>query len=719
MSLERPATASTTQILGTLGSQVGISLATQVAVHLFHEWIGSSYSQANYRRHGELTRLYSEFLGREPPVQWQLDGQRRPKYRVRTQSWWDYARSLNHGKEQASEYHTQATSIGEHVTNYLSERARRWFGKGSPGDLLELFMSEWLEFAKSELLTYKYDETSITKLDARLRYLQKVQRHQDLFKVGFIRRRKDKFSVMESLRWELIECRQMAQTQALRECAREKFKVCRDTTTRLLLACINTIYYARVSPVHSESLNLRAYVDPDPHLPATHVSSYTKGLYARVKRTPTGALLQDVILMSGLEAFGKTALAGERPAETASFKPDFTPKPVARPAHNADLPKWLQDKEAHYLAETQKLAECVLRLARLKRLLEEVYDLTGKLGDVWAYGDRRGKLALKGLLFLLEKELGLFQERYSSLYEFQNTLRQAYTIRYHVRQDTPASLNFSRVDEEKEKIDQVVSPLKKAIVDLEEKMAAFSTEEVQRIDARKEQFYREVASRVQESYPMDFHRFELLVQPLTEEETVTAFGLNRPLLAEETVSAQESSSFMAACFGEESFAQWREKYFSRHAADYRQLASLLREFENLLQQPDSGRARAQEAGKIQEHLERMKKQAEAERPIWRLGWLFLNLGWPFKRGLNRKLNLVLQEFELLERDVRTSAESEAKTSQPGSILRSQRLLPNKDLSPLHYKNHKISIFNPKLVHPVVTGRVGEEKQWSLDTRYSP
>lgn len=682
-------------------TQVGLSLAAQAAVQagskLFEEFEGNRYSQADFYRYGELTRLFTHHLKPELPSQWTLNQNRRPTYRIRTYSWSSYTNDLGTSRGRTLRYYRQSALIAEQVSLYLTARSKRWFGKGSPGDLLELFMSEWLHFAIIELPNYQYDDESIKQLEKRIHYLESVERHPDIFKPGFIQRKKNKYDVMQSIRQELEDCKRLARVQSTQESARDLLNTCCVNTSKLLSASLNSIYYARTRRVYDQPLKLQNYLNPE----QSFLGKTTKGCYLAVASTHSGEILRDTAFMAGLDSFGEPPFDAERPLETDYFNPDFSPKEIKWATAKMDLPPWLKGEEVYYLKSTQKLAESLLRIAKLKRLLEQVCILAGDLGNVWAYGDKRGKLSLECLLFLLEKELQAFMTCYLIVYQTQNEKRRVYTQKVRGSQNTAENQNFNRVDIEKEAVQRWQEELLSTIQVLRGKMEGLTEVELGRIHERKGRMYKEVADFARQFYPNDYKsRFQLLDQDLTEEEAVAVFHLDKPLLDRGLIERQESG-FFTDLFPDESYISWRQSYFMNFQSEYRKLAGLFAQFERGLATIETFSRVSTLAGQINKQLERMKTQANFKRPTWRLGWLFLELGWPFNRGLNQKVDFLLSEFDLLNQDVKSQL-SESKfgagkasarlVPEPRMDTRTMLWLHRKKSEPVYYQNHQSSLF---------------------------
>lgn len=706
---ERPGSETTAHIVSRFATQAGISVVTHLAANFFEKFMGKSYSQNDFTRYVELKRVYAQTLGREAPYFWELDEHKQPTHRIVKQAWPDYLKGLREGKEQVGNYYSQMTSIAEQVTAYLAARGKRWFGRGQPGDLLDLFMLDWLNFAVNELPTYRYDESSIHKIRQRLRYLVKVQKHVSLFKVGFIKRKKRKFEVLETIKQELLECERMTREEAMRECAREKLQVCCQATAKLWLASINTLYYGRALTIYDEPLNLRGFIDPA----HTYLTSNARDLYPKVKNTHTGEMLHEILLFAGPETVGRQPVVTTQAFAPGYFNEDFSPKAMAWSSEKFDLPEWYRGKEAQarsYLNDTQRLAESILRLAKLKHLLEEVFDLTGRLGDLWVYGDQRGRLSLEGLLFSLEKELILFQERFEKLYQAQDTLRQDYVREKGIRLDKDVNQNFNKVDDQKDMIDGLYEPLKKAIKDLQAKLLEFSGEEVCRVDTRKEEFYQLVSNYIHYYYPGESHRFQLLDQPLINEEALFAFGFGRSCRDPEQSSRAVLPTLAQQNQVDRGFVHWRKNYFLQHKNDLINLGRLWLQFEKMRKLANSSQASIYLARQIRIHLSSMQRKVKAERPVWRLGWFYISLGWPFNRAVNRYIQRVVQDLMLLVEEVNSAMQVQPSSTGKSELGFHHLSVPFPQVAPAtrgvgyYYKN------NPHLCFAGAEGpTVGEEK----------
>jgi len=663
--------ASKKEIAVALAAGALGAAGTAVVISAIQKWAGKSYSEKNIARLSNLSHEFKRRLQRkEAPQFWDLTN---PHLPFGPGGWDSWIQELRDGREAATKFHTQKEAIVEHIETYLSERRKRWVGKGFHGDPIDLFMAEWLNFALTELPTYEYDDESRAKLDRRLAYLAAVDEHVNIFQIGWVTRRHNKFRVIDGIRQQLRECCRLAEIEALSACTRDSLSVMRAKMEELLLCGVKTLYYLRATPVHKVVLDLGAFaqIESDSAIKDKQAEVDYKKLR---DKTHTGAMLCEVIRFAGLEVFGKPtepkkdASQQEKEADPVYFDADFFPKKIVWQIEKADLPVWMSKKPqdvAKSMGKYQRLGESLLRLARLKKLVDDAFKLAGLCGDLWACGDKRGKQSLLGLLKLLSREIATFKERYTLLYHDQQGCKEAY-FRDVQRLEASADvcLNFAKVGKQKDKtVDKVLPALTATVNKLNEKIAAFSKDDIRNASKDKEDFYDHVTQYMNKYHPGCADEFEDLAKKPTREQELAAFHLDEPLLQEERVRVGTVRAFFSKWFPEQSFAAWRAEYYVRFQGEYKKLAEALLDFDKQLEPPLSGRQLPLAAAAVQKQLENMKQQAEAERPKWGWGWFYIRAGWPFKRSLNKQYGHLLAEFNRLAEDVNDSL-AEAKRPSP-------------------------------------------------------
>lgn len=631
---------------------VAVGTAAQVVVSIYDKIVGYSYSDADVKRLTELKHLYQETLQNMSPVFWELDNKNNPTHRLSQQKWANHVRQLTKGKHKVGRFYYQSNLIAEYAATYLEERAKRWFANGTPGDLLEQFMSEWIHFAINELPLFDFDEISIEKIYQRIKYLEKIQKHETLFSFGIVTRRRNKFDTMESIKQQLYAGAKLAAKESLRQCAREKLDICCSHTAGLLLSAAKSIYYARSTATYHEPLDLNCYSD------SRHAfqTSSAKKLYPQIKKTHTGCMLYEFISLAGLESFGTVNLEEKERTAATYFDRVFSAKPIIDKSQDFDLPPWIDQKEAlNYITQCQNIIERALRIAQLKKLIDSAYDLTGKIGDLWAYGDKEGKLSLEALLFLLEKELESYDQCFDNWYHHQNKLRHIYNLKYRINPNTEINLNFNKVDEQFEDFKKYLESLRRAIKDIHKKMNDFTEETVRRVNTKKKIFYRSVARYMKQYYPEQSLKYQEL-------ENCSLFDEEDKFPEEETAVLLKDTYY---AFDKrpltESHQKWRDNFIQKHRSIHLELQKLKIQFKAKVESQISLDEIYKVAFAIKEQVKILKNKAESERSQW--SWT--SMGWPFNQENEEYIDLVINDLNTLIKEIVAATRAEY-LSQPVS-----------------------------------------------------
>jgi hypothetical protein len=667
-------------------SAIPLGAAAQFALSAYEKIVGYEYSEFDIKRLVELKHLFQEILQNTAPISWELDDKKRPTHRISHHKWSDHVRQLAKGKHQIGRFHYQSSLIAEYAATYLAERGKRWIGSGRSGDLLEQFISEWIHFAIYELPSLSFDEESLQKIKQRIKYLEKIQKHEFLFKFGTITRRRNKFDTIESIKQQLYSSIELISKEALRQCAREKLEICCANSAGLLLAYAKATYYGRATVIYHEPLELQSFVDPD----NAFLTTSSKKTYPKIMATHSGAILHEVICLAGLEAFGAVGVTPKKPLKASYFEESFAPKKVEWATKDFDLPPWINKAQAiSYIMEHQQVAESALRVARLKNLVEIAYDLTGKIGDLWAYGDAEGKLSLNGLLFLLEKELDNFYQRFDHLYQFQNRQRHIYNLRYRVNPDNEINLNFNKVDEQHEDISKFYNLLKKAIKGIHDRMADYTEEDTRKINTKKTAFYKSVSNYMKQYYPEHCYKYELLMKA-SQVQGDSEYTQNEL----EALVEEESYSFCKSVNMEQQETEasktakaWKREFVFLYKKEHLELQKLKQEFRKKIDAQMPFADIRSSAMALKKQVDLLKVKAELERPVWSFG----SIGWPFKKNTRAKVDHMVNALDTLLKEVGASLGDETillnnpGVATPSSSAETMAALKNKEKERLSQK----------------------------------
>jgi hypothetical protein len=611
----------------TSNSSSPVDIHTKDTVNIFEKLIGTAYSELGKKHLLELKHLYADALQMPAPIFWDLDANDCPTHKIKSQKWSNYVRQIAQGKESVGHFYYQSSLIVDNAETYLLIREKRWIAGGYSGDLLQQFMAEWIHFAINDLPTWSFDEHSIARLQQRLLYLEKVQKHESLFKFGIIFRERNKFDTMESIKLQLVAAINLASKEALRECAREKFYNCRTRIERILLACVRLLYYARLTPVANEPLELQGFIGSD----TCFLTGVAKELYPKIKATHTGAMLAEIISLTGLDAFGVAPQQTNELNETYYFDLQCRSRSMVWDLKKADLPGWIAaDVINESLNDFKAVGESILRIARLKILVEQAHYLTGKKGDEWAYGDQQGRLSVEALLFLLENEIDLLKKVFFKIYTMHNENRHAYTLKNRINSNNDVNLNFNRVDFQKTDFAALYTDLKLDIKTIREQMVKFAETEANRTSDVKRDFYLSLVEYFKLFHPQYYLQFKGLEKPATD---VGKFSLE-------------------GYFGQvknKDYQQWRRKHFSGSLGFYPLLEVFENKYSQQLENPDNADSIQHEATNLQDFIQFLYRRIKVDRPAWRID--SFSLGWPFFPEIHRYFDILAHDLTTLSRRV--------------------------------------------------------------------
>jgi hypothetical protein len=634
---------ATTVAAGAATAAVAVATATQLGAMIYEKITGNAYSKANQERLEELKQLYQQTFQLEPPIHWELDEKNRPTYCIKSSKWLPYVRQLKQTKEPTGHYHYPSNQIAEHAVTYLVARGQRWIGGGKPGDIVAQFFGEWVHFAIHDLPTFGYDPISINKIKSRLQYLEKVQKHENMFKHDSASRGKNKAAVMECIKNQLKSCIAIASQESLRQSAREKFDCYRNNLTALLLSSIQILYYARLTETSHEPLDLESYLSlPD----AGPISESTKTLYESLQETHTGQMLLEIITLVTPSAFGCSKKDINQQRDFSYYGPSGEKKIIDWKKLKNDLPKWVETaNETRCLFELQAMGESVIRVAQLKHLIEIAYDLTGKVGDLWAYGDSRGKLSMQALLFLLQEESRLLKNKYDKFYEFHNQRRHQYNLKNHVNPNKGSNPNFNKVDEQYTYMSDRNKVLCVSIHELRDQLSQYPEDMRKLIDQKKEIFYQSITMYIKKFYPGIYPQYQLLDQcektETTLETNATPIFQHRPPAS--IPALQEDEKIIPLCKPEKNYSGWARLYILKHQDTVELLKNLKKELQEKYTAPEAGDKILDLSNQIKKLITQLKNNIKLDWPRWKIGLnpISFTVGWPFHRKAVQSANQLL------------------------------------------------------------------------------
>lgn len=648
---------------------VAAHLAISVYEKIEEKITGIAYSKDEKEYLRALKDIYKAALKTEPPVLWNLDEKDHPTHRIKTSDVALHIEQLRHDKSSLGPFHYYIDGVLEFAATYLKERGERGvLTRGKPGDVLEQFLTEFINWAINDLPTYTANSESVLRLRQRIDYLDRILKAENLFKFGTFARNKNKTETINNLKLTLEACLRYAEHEAERLNARDKLVVLKQETERLLLGCVNTLYYVRATPVQSEPLRLELFTHP------TTATEHLSRLYNAVQSTHTGAMLREAIQIAGIESFGGSA-ESKAIAETHDyFNAQGQRQTIAWLTRKMDAPPWVSAEGAQpFVTQLHCLSEVAVRVAKLKNLIESAYDLTGKAGDLWAYGDEQGKASLEALLHLLGTELEQLMRLLRTLHSEHNAARHHYNMSRRLDQDKGVNPNFNKFDHHFAHCIESETRLNAAMADIGRQMRVFPVDITKRVNEQKQRFYHDLAAYITLYHPSVASRFPNLVPTGDSKEhigtqaevmatvvsavpttgtvspSVSLFGTEGSLrlpvkkigdllilqqdIFQAYVPTTETLPFKSWAVGDD-YGVWANGFMTRQAmiiVRYQETTDRLL----AMKSPSEAKSIEQFGEVAKKDLTTLQQQLENTRPKWRFHlswWPIQTAGWPFNRS---------------------------------------------------------------------------------------
>jgi hypothetical protein len=687
----------------------GVGVA-QMAYAIYDRFTGKTYSSEDIQKLKILKQMYKDYLNAESPVQWELDDKSCPTHRIQPQNWARYCNELSKRNKNKSIYYHQSKIIAKVASSYLTARSSRSVGGGAEGDLLEQYIGEWVSFALNDLPQLGCTDESVYQLKQRMEYLDQIDSNVSIFDYGTYNRSVTKFDVFDDIGDQLKICVEVALIEKSRTCARNLLDECRNNISALLSDCADVIFYARGKSVDMFAFDLSRFVDVD-----RRRERAVDVLYKEVRKTHTGKILYDIISLAGVTAFGSKGQSVNL-AESAYYLPaNYQLKEVDWTSKEMDLFPWVTDDiKQKQMKKIQELGQSMLLIAQIKNLIETAYDLTGIVGDFWAYGDKNGKKSLTALLFLMEKELNLLTQRFTMFYEENKAARKEHSRDHKNNAKDGANPNFSEVDRASKKIHERLVLMKSSMKAIQQQMNEFPADAIEKINQKKHYFYTALnqyfslfcpedanmfawsdmtsessPSSMQARIPLQNHdplgdekkeeqpRLQVdqrwrINQDADVPEASFIFPLKRDDLNEKYVYWDDAKfkEYVYAYPDQEKvelrqynwrlggkYDDWMRGYFTRNKKSYEDYQKTAIDFKNMLKQSRSLPEISESVLVLQTQIGLLKIFLDSERPKWRFKlslWPIQTKGWPFNRSAERFSALLLDELNVMS--VRIDAE---------------------------------------------------------------
>jgi|GEM_PF-6266655 len=669
-------------------------------------WSQAIYSKDQQNRLEELKKIYTQSLTINPeepvnaPTDWGLSDNKPTHYMIKgSQAYIKRVEDLQARKKPNGKFHHQVTTMIEIISNYITERRTRWFGSGSPGDLIELCFDELLQFVTLQLPVYDFNKDDLEKIKHRIEYLNKLIDGNTVFQQGTFYREHNKFKALRAIRRQLRSCEVFIARESERTGIKEQLNNCKDLIGKLLDCLFRYTYYASSSKVYNQDFSAQDYIKNRPD------SSYEE-----LKSHPHGAMLGEALALAGPH-LDIPEFKNEKPvnfSHTQYFDQAFNPKEFEFNHSSFGLAPWLEGPEGlSYLADLQKTLSSGIRLAPLRTILIKAIDLICLEGEHWIYGNKPGKLCLEGLLSLINSEFKAFEKEFKALDEDQQFKRD----RFEDQINDAVIQNYEKVKAVKKEFLQFSEAIRKNILTTSMALEKYTLEKLFQAEKLKANFFNSLLQHLNRFNP-GYNRYNPHLKFITlehfdhslENDNISSINLDEPLLEQGQVKRGFIATLIKILFPTENFSKWRTGYLERHEDDYSRLKSLLEKFENAIhKKPTQGNDLRLKVKAINLQIRIMQGKAETERPQWSFSWRKrISLGWPFKQTQQYFLERIIEEFKAIQDDVEAQYKKAINNNDPAVTLSLESPLtpkacvkPRETATPWIYRNGRDTLFTLK------------------------
>jgi hypothetical protein len=698
---------------GTPPASTTPPLISLVFTKLYDWLLGNAYSKQSREHLQILKNIYTKcFNTSSYPANWNLKSNNQPEFSYTGSDFSNYAQP---GVNEASVKHFPyySVSMSDTIITYLNTRKNRRFGSGNPGDLLEQFLGEWLQWSTNSLPNMEYDATTIAKLKNRLTYIDTVIGNIYLFDFSpFVKRKNNKNACLQMIKQNIELAIELAEQETQRRAAKQLLDQARTNISILLTHCINIIFYARKTATKDKVFNINDYVKDD--------------AYPEVMKTHTGKMLYEVILLAGVESFTLQRTVTDTKhtfqyfdAHNVAQKIDWTSNVLN------DAPIWIESdkskektatQQRSYTVIIQDLCAAVLRFAEVKKLIEEAYDLTGLAGDLWAYVDKTGKRSIEALLVLYKSELAKLEKAFKDFYDSQTKMRTAYMTKISRKEKNDSNLNFNKIIDKWPQVPELFSQLAITLGEISDKLQNFPANAETAINIKQQQFYQHINEVFQHSYPAEAEKYHLECQ--TSALTIFANDSGSPRL---NTSLQEDNTLSANRFilqrfklpfngavlrdvkkyadfhnGDvktdninaipeawrlgQSYSDWSENFFNRNRLLFQHYDQLEEKYHEAIKLCDATQIETCRRA-IKQALLDIYNKIDSERPKWRFKYLIwpVTIGKPFNREASKFATLLMTDLGTTYKKVKEHATTAIQAitqynASQNSTTRATRLL---------------------------------------------
>jgi hypothetical protein len=651
-------------VVTTAAEKIAPSALSFFVGRLYERIGGNSYSKTSRKHLAILIESYSRHLKRtECPPLWKLDANNRPTLYFQGD---DFSKLYTSNTTDASmrNYPSETKTISQNIIAYLNERKQRWVGGSRPGDLLEQFLCEWLDWSTNSLPTIGYDAKDITILKQRLAYIDDIILNDFLFNYGWFNRKHNKYECFEVIKHSLTECLSLAKQEKMRVCVTQKLDVMRSNMVNLLLQSLDVIYYCRKTDMSKVPLRI----------------DYTTIDSSPLKTFANSQILKEIIYKAGTGAFTLKETKPTTPLIYQYFDKNNNPLPITWNDKTKkvvrDLPVWVPDlNEPEVLNQLQNIGSAIIHYAEIKKIIEKTQNVAAQSGNTWAYADATGKRLIKAIIYLHNSTLLNLQNLIEEFIREQNTLRGTFAKIQRNKQQNSSSANQQMLQQAVLQINNYASNLFETMKEIEQQLLEYDINTPLEINQLKQDLYSQVNDNLEVNHPSKVHEFKLDTT-IPESEPTTSFDFPLKINANHKL-IYVTPSLQHFAFNEpktpniliwkigESYHDWVINFFINNKKFLDNYATLVKNFQLACQTNNTADIN-EKHNQLTDALKLFLKKINDERPRWRL--FPPTAGWPFNRTAREFASLFTAELTVVKSKLALAVEQalEKAKQQPST-----------------------------------------------------
>ncbi len=373
------------------------------------------YNEHECRMLAAIQQLFSRHIHPElQPPQWQLDEKGCPMQLSAVLDWPEYIFQILQEKPPSPLfYYIQlfAHIIGDHLTQQQSH----WLLRRKKGHYIEQFYMELMHWCLEDFSSYPIGNASKEKILKRFHYLDACMDSpcifEENFSFQFVSHDNDRL-ILKKLKTILSQCLDYMDIEIARLSAREYLSTLRAHLQQFFVHTINWIYHQQKNETTTH-LDVHQLVNPQSH--------YPRLLHEDKKPNSMNQFLYDIMRFLNPQAFH--LVQSSHPSALENLDISLIKKLMAK----EDLFPWMIHHES-YLSQFPEIIKLLYLFNQQYETLNIVFDLTGEMGEFWAYTHEQGGEILSKVISHIKASI---ERLYSSAEFLHQELSRKSEVYFH------------------------------------------------------------------------------------------------------------------------------------------------------------------------------------------------------------------------------------------------------------------------------------------------